>query len=132
MKKFNLKSLLPHFIAVVTFVVVAALFCKPTLEGKVLQQSDNVQWKAMYEDQRKYQEKNGELPLWSKGMFSGMPGYQIAMYAPNPFSLGYVYNLMTLGLPKPLYFFLLAALCFYILTQILRINPYLGILGGLS
>jgi len=132
MKKFNLKSLLPHFIAVVTFVVVAAIFCKPALEGKVLQQSDNVQWKAMYEDQRKYQEKNGELPLWSNGMFSGMPGYQIAMYAPNPFSLGYVYNLMTLGLPKPLYFFVLAALCFYILTQILRINPYLGILGGLS
>lgn len=61
MKKFNLKSLLPHFIAVVTFVVVAAIFCKPALEGKVLQQSDNVQWKAMYEDQRKYQEKYGNF-----------------------------------------------------------------------
>ena len=132
MKKFNLKSLLPHLIAVISFIVVAAIYCKPALEGKVLQQSDNVQWKAMYEDQRKYQEKTGEIPLWSNGMFSGMPGYQIAMYAPNPFSLGYVYNLLTLGLPKPLYFFVLAAICFYILTQILRINPYLGILGGLS
>ena len=132
MKKFNLKLLLPHIIAVISFVVVAAVFCKPALQGKVLQQSDNVQWKAMYEDQRKYQEKNGELPLWSNGMFSGMPGYQIAMHAPNPFSLGYVYSLLTLGLPKPLYFFVLAAICFYILTQILKINPYLGILGGLS
>ncbi|MEY3920331.1 MAG: hypothetical protein RL634_92 [Bacteroidota bacterium] len=132
MKNFNLKSLLPHLIAVVSFVLVATIYCKPALQGKVLQQSDNVQWKAMYEDQRKYEEKTGHLPLWSNGMFSGMPGYQIAMYAPNPFSLGYVYNLMTLGLPKPIYFFVLAALCFYILTQILNINPYLGILGGLS
>lgn len=100
MKKFNLKSLLPHIIAVVSFVVVAAVFCKPALQGKVLQQSDNVQWKAMYEDQRKYQEKTGELPLWSNGMFSGMPGYQIAMHAPNPLSIGYVYSLLTLGLPN--------------------------------
>ena len=132
MKNFSLKSLLPHAIAVIVFVVVAAVFCKPALQGKVLQQSDTLQWKAMYEDQRKYEEKTGELPLWSNGMFSGMPGYQIAMYSPNPFSLGYVYNFLTLGLPKPLYFFVLAAICFYILTQILKINPYLGILGGLS
>lgn len=132
MKNFSFKALIPHLIAILTFVIVAVIFCKPVLEGKILQQSDTQQWRAMYEDQRKYQEKNGELPLWSNGMFSGMPGYQIAMYAPNPFSLGYVYNLLTLGLPKPIYFFVLASICFYILTQILKINPYLGIFGALS
>ena len=132
MKNFSFKLLLPHLIAIITFVIVAVIFCKPALEGKVLQQSDNIQWKSMYEDQRKYEEKTGQLPLWTNGMFSGMPGYQIAMYAPNPLSIGYVYSLLTLGLPKPLYFFILAAICFYILTQILKINPYLGILGGLS
>lgn len=132
MKNFSFKALLPHLIAILTFVIVAVIFCKPVLDGKILQQSDTQQWRAMYEDQRKYQEKNGELPLWSNGMFSGMPGYQIAMYAPNPFSLGYIYNLLTLGLPKPIYFFVLASICFYILTQILKINPYLGIFGALS
>jgi len=134
MIKLDFKKIYPHLIAIITFIIVAIVFCKPALQGKVLQQHDTMQWKAMYEDQRKYTEKHGvdNMPLWSNGMFSGMPGYQIGMYAPNAFSIGYIYNLITLGLPKPFYFFFLAAICFYFLTQILRINPYLGIIGGLS
>jgi Bacterial membrane protein YfhO len=132
MRKISLKQVTPHLIAIVVFVIVAVLFCKPALEGKVLQQSDNIQWKAMYEDQRKAKEETGKLPLWTNGMFSGMPGYQIAMEGDNPFSIGYAFQLLTLSLPKPFYFFLLASICFYLLTQILGINPYLGILGGLS
>jgi len=132
MKNFSLKKLLPHLIAILSFVIVAVIFCKPALEGKVLQQSDNIQWKAMYEDQRLAEEKTGKLPLWTNGMFSGMPGYQIAMHSTNPISIGYVYQILTLGLPKPFYFFILASICFYLLTLFLRVNPYLGIIGALS
>lgn len=132
MKLFNFKSIYPHLIAILVFLIVAVVFCKPALEGKVLQQSDTTQWKAMYEDQRKYEEKNGTLPLWSNGMFSGMPGYQIAMYPPNPFNIVYAFNILSLGLPKPFYFFILASICFYLLTQILKINTYIGILGSLT
>ncbi|MEN9884553.1 MAG: hypothetical protein RLZZ420_1770 [Bacteroidota bacterium] len=132
MRKISLKQIVPHLIAITVFVVVAVLFCKPALEGKVLQQSDNIQWKAMYEDQRKAKEETGKLPLWTNGMFSGMPGYQIALEGENPFSINYAFQILTLSLPKPFYFFILASICFYLLTQILRINPYLGILGGLS
>ena len=35
------------FIAVLVFVIVAVLYCKPTLQGQVLQQNDITQWKAM-------------------------------------------------------------------------------------
>ena len=73
------KTLLPHLTALVVFATVAMIFCKPALQGKVLRQDDNIQWKAMYEDQRKYREATGRLPLWTNGMFSGMPGYQIAI-----------------------------------------------------
>ena len=132
MKLLNFKLIYPHVIAIFVFLVVAVVFCKPALEGKVLQQSDTMQWKAMFEDQRKYEEKNGTLPLWSNGMFSGMPGYQIALYAPNPFTTGYIFSLLSLGLPKPFYFFILASVCFYILTQILRINTLIGIIGSLT
>ena len=132
MKSINFKAIYPHLIAVVAFLIVAVIYCKPALEGKVLQQSDNIQWKAMYEDQRKAKEETGTLPLWTNGMFSGMPGYQIAMEVDNPFSIGYAFTLLTFGLPKPFYFFILASICFYLLTQIMRINPYLGIFGGLS
>jgi MFS family permease len=132
MKVFNLKAIYPHLLALMIFLIVAIVFCKPALEGKVLQQSDTMQWKAMYEDQRKYEEKYGTLPLWSNGMFSGMPGYQIAIYAPNPFNIGYAFNILSLGLPKPFYFFILASICFYLLTQILKINSYIGIMGSLA
>lgn len=132
MRKISLKQVIPHLIAIVVFVIVAVLFCKPALEGKVLQQSDNIQWKAMYEDQRKAKEVSGKLPLWTNGMFSGMPGYQIALEGDNPFTINYAFKLLTFSLPKPFYFFILASICFYLLTQILGINPYLGILGGLS
>jgi len=132
MENLKLKSLYPHFVALIIFLIVALVFCRPALEGKVLQQSDIMQWKAMYEDQRKYEEKYGTLPLWSNGMFSGMPGYQIAMYAPNPFTIGYAFNVLSLGLPKPFYFFILASICFYWLTQILKIKPYIGIIGSLA
>ena len=37
MKNWNWKVLVPHAIAVAIFVVVALLYCKPALEGKVLQ-----------------------------------------------------------------------------------------------
>lgn len=132
MKRINFKAIYPHLIAVVVFLIVAVIYCKPALEGKVLQQSDVTQWKAMYEDQRKVKEETGTLPLWTNGMFSGMPGYQISLEGYNPFSIGYVFTFLTLSLPKPFYFFLLASICFYLLTQIMGINPYLGIFGGLS
>jgi hypothetical protein len=134
MKKIDFKLIYPHLIAIVTFVLVALIYCKPALDGKVLQQTDITQWKAMYEDQRKYAELNGieNTPLWSNGMFSGMPGYQISMYAPNPVSIYYASYPLTFGLPKPFAFFVLASICFYILTQVLSVNPYLGIIGALS
>lgn len=131
MRDFNLKSLIPHFVAVITFVVVALIFCKPALEGKVLQQSDTIQWKAMYENQRQYEEKTGELPLWTNGMFSGMPGYQIAMKVSNPLPVYRVFDVLTLNLPKPFYFFVLASVCFYLLCLILKVNPYWGIFASL-
>lgn len=132
MKSFRFQSLIPHLIALVVFAVVAMVFCKPALKGMVLQQSDNIQWKAMYEDQRKVKEETGRLPLWSNGMFSGMPGYQIAIEAKNPIDALNVHRLLTLGLPKPIHFFFLACVSFYILALTLGVNPYLGMVSAIS
>lgn len=132
MKKGLFASLLPHLIAIFVFVVVALIYCKPALEGKVLQQHDVTQWKAMAKDLFDYKEKHGHFPLWTNGMFSGMPAYQIAMEPDVPVSPGFLLTLLQLGLPTPFSFFVLACICFYILTQILRVNPYIGIIGSLA
>lgn len=132
MKKIQWKDLLPHAIAVVVFLVVALVYCKPSLQGKVLQQSDVSLWKASAQNSFEYQEKHGHFPLWSNGLFSGMPAFQITSVGSNPVSIIYAGNVLTLNLPKPVSFFFLACVCFYFLSQVLRINPYIGIFGALS
>ena len=132
MKNFQWKKLLPHVIAVVVFIVVALIYCKPVLEGKVLQQPDVTLWKTMAQNSYDYQKKHGEFPLWTNGIFSGMPAFQITGVGSNPISIGYIGNVFTLNLPIPISFFFLACVCFYFLSQVLRVNPYIGLFGALS
>jgi Bacterial membrane protein YfhO len=132
MKQFKFKTLLPHLIAIVLFIAVAAFFCKDSLSGKVLQQSDITNWKGAIHNSEQYAEThNGNYPLWTNGVFSGMPAFQIGGVGGNYVAYA-VHSVMTLGLPKPMQFFFLACICFYILCVTLRVNPYLGIMGALA
>lgn len=127
-----LVRLLPHAIAVVVFLLVAMIYCEPVLEGKVLYQEDLLQWKAMAQNSFAYKQTHGHFPLWSNSMFCGMPGYQIAMDSPST-GLPSLFNfLLTLHLQKPVSFFFTACLCFYFLALVLRVNPYVGIIGALA
>jgi len=131
MNKIDWKKVLPHVIAIGIFLVVAFIYCKPALQGKVLQQSDITQWKAMSKDIYDYKEKFGHAPLWTNSMFSGMPGYLIAGETNNDVPY-YWSELLSLFLGKPFQFFFLACVCFYFLTQVLRVKSWIGIIGALA
>jgi hypothetical protein len=47
MKNNLAKKIVPHVIAVLIFLLVSVLFCKPVLEGNVLNQFDVLGWKGM-------------------------------------------------------------------------------------
>ena len=131
MKKFDWKKILPHVYAIGIFLMVAFFYCKPALQGKVLQQSDITQWKGMSKDIYDFKEKHGEAPLWTNSMFSGMPGYLIAGKTNN--NLPYYFSIIiSLFLGKPFQFFFLACICFYFLAQVLRTNTWIGVIGGLA
>ena len=132
MKKTIWNQVAPHLLAIGIFLAVALIYCKPTLEGKVLQQMDVTQWKGMAQNSFAYKEKHGHFPLWSNGLFSGMPAFQITSVGSNPVSIGYVNQILTLNLPKPISFFFLACVCFYILTQVIGTRVAIGIAGALS
>ncbi len=135
MKKIDWKKVLPHIIAVAIFLIVAIIYCKPSLDGKVLQQSDTTQWKSMAQSSFKFKEQHGHYPLWINSMFCGMPAYQIAMDGDGKFefvSLEPISKLLSLGLSKPASFFFLACICFYFLALILRCNPYVAMGTALS
>jgi hypothetical protein len=126
------KSALPHLIAVAIFAIVAIVYCKPALEGKVLQQSDITQWKGMAQDAMNYKDQFGVTPLWTNNMFGGMPAYQITGIPGISFSIGILDQLFTLNLPEPIGLFFLASICFYFLAQVLGFSTVIGIIGGLA
>jgi len=129
---FDFKKLIPHAIAVVTFIAVALIYCKPAFEGKVLNAHDNIGWKGMAQQSFEQKEKLGHFPKWTNSMFGGMPTYQIALEGTHKVSFHYVSYILTLGLPKPANFFFLACLSFYLLALVLGINPWIAIMGALS
>lgn len=132
MSSIQIKKLAPHFIAVLIFLIVSLIFCKPGLEqGVVLKQGDVTSWHGMSHQSYQYKEKHGHTPLWTTNMFCGMPGYQIAMDgAWNPLNM--FSTVFQLGLPQPFNFFFLACICFYFLCICLGLRPAAAILGSLA
>ncbi|MDR3711982.1 MAG: hypothetical protein P4L51_04140 [Puia sp.] len=128
----GVKKAIPHGVAFAIFLLVSIVFCKPALEGKVVEQHDMRGYKGMAQQSYEYREKQGHFPLWTESMFSGMPAYNIAMEGSSGISIGWVGDLLSLGLPKPINFFFLACICFYFLSLVLRIDPRIGILAALS
>ena len=132
MKNIYWKKIIPHAIAIVIFLAVAVIYCKPALDGKVLQQGDINQWKGMSHDASVFAEKNGHAPLWTNSMFGGMPAYQITGVGGFAYSVGLLDVLFTLKLPEPIGLFFLAALCFYFLAQVLGFNSFVSVIGALA
>ncbi len=132
MKKINWSKVTPHLIAIGVFLVVALIYCKPVLEGKVLQQGDVIHWKGMAQNSFKYKETHGHFPLWTNGLFSGMPAFQIAIDPKNPFNLVYLHQVFSLGLGKPIMFFFLLCMGFYFLSQVFKVDYRISILGSLA
>lgn len=132
MKKINWAKIYPHLIAIAVFVIIAVLYCKPALDGKVLQQSDMLHWKGMAQSSFEYKEKHGDFPLWINSMFGGMPGYTVAIGGGTPIALGYLHYICTLFLPAPFSYFFLLCISFYFLTQVFRVDYRIGILAALG
>lgn len=126
------KKLLPHLIAVVIFLIVAIVYCKPAFEGKVVQQHDTQGWRGMSQQSLEFREKYGYYPLWTNSMFSGMPAYQIAFDPKTSVQVIYLQSVLTMGLPIPVSFFFLACICFYFLCVVAGANAWISIVGALA
>lgn len=133
MKNSFLKKAIPHAIVVAIFLIIAALYCKPALEGKVVNQSDITNWKGAVQESLEFAKAhNGKGPLWTNSGFAGMPAFQIGGVPLNNYVPGYVHMVLTLGLPEPISFFFLACICFYFLCLVMRINTFAAVMGSLA
>ena len=132
MKNINLKNIAPHAIAVLIFLVIAVVYCLPVFQGMVVSQHDMLGTRGMTQQSTEFFEKYGTYPLWTNSMFGGMPTFQILFAAKYNIGLLWMHNLFTLFLPSPASLFFLSCICFYILTQVLKLKPWIGILGALA
>ncbi|GAB2767645.1 YfhO family protein [Rhabdobacter roseus] len=121
----------PHLLAVVGFVVLALMYASPVLNGKRLNQYDDVQAKSAAREVLEYKEKTGEWSAWTNSMFGGMPAYMVVADYPTSLStkLGQGINAL---LPAPANYFLLCLVCTYLLFVVLGANAWLAALGAVA
>ncbi len=131
MEKFSIQRLWPYLIAIIFFMVITLIYFSPILEGKKIKQSDIVHFKGMSKEIVDYRDSTGDEPLWTNSMFGGMPAYQISTHYKGAY-LKSIDRIITLGLPHPARLVFLYFLGFFILLLILRVNPWLSVLGAVG
>ena len=138
MKKF-FKRYWGHILAVTVFVLITLIYCAPAFDGKVLNQSDTMQWKGMAHELKEYNETAKEPANWTNSMFGGMPSYQITVKNPgNPVTAVIWYvdqffrKLTTLFFDSIFGLLLGYFLGFFIMLRCFRVNIILSIIGSIA
>ncbi len=130
MKNQNIfKLILPYLVAILVFIAISFAFLNPVLEGKKMKQSDITIFKGMSKEIVDHRELKGEEPLWTNGMFGGMPAYQISTLYPNNW-IKKVDKVIRLGLPHPVFLMFLYFFGFFILLIVLGVDPWLAMIGS--
>ncbi len=128
---FSWQRLWPHLVAVLGFVILSLLYASPVLNGKRLNQYDDVQARSAAQEVVKHHQETGEWSSWTNSMFGGMPAYLIGGDYPTSIStkLG---RLMNSLLPAPANYFLVIMLCTYLLFVVMGANLWLSALGAVA
>lgn len=117
-------------IAILSALLLTAIFFYPELEGKRIYQPDIMKFKGMSKEIADY-EKKGERILWTGRMFSGMPTYQIkTIHDGNIFY--YIDQLLKLGMPRSSGFLFLYFIGFFFMLRLLRFENLYALLGAIA
>ena len=130
MKQLKLKAFYPHFFAIILLILIGFIYFYPTLQGKVVNQSDVSSFVGAAKETIDYRAANeGEEPLWTNSMFSGMPTTMISTYYKGNY-LENIYEFLFVG-PRPAADLILGFISFYFLMLAFGVNPWLSIVGAL-
>ncbi len=126
----GLKAFFIHFFIAVFFVIAALAYFYPVLQGKVIEQSDIIQYTGMAKEQVDFRKKTGEEPYWTNSAFGGMPTYQLGAYYPHDYVKKF--DLFIRFLPRPADYLFLYFIGFYILLCCMKVDFRLAVLGALA
>jgi hypothetical protein len=129
--QFDFKKYKLDVLIIIGLAVLSLVYCFPQLQGKVLQQHDNISWQAMSHEAMTYHNATGKDALWSNSMFGGMPTYTTYVGAATTNYLGYIQTILQV-VGKPAYFYFIAMFCFFLLMRVLKVNHWLAAIGALA
>ncbi|WP_339922729.1 YfhO family protein [uncultured Cyclobacterium sp.] len=129
--KFDLKAdVLPHFLAISSFYLIVVLYFSPIVfEGKMMFQSDILQWEGSAKELLDHRESTGEEALWTNRMFGGMPAYLIHL-APKGDITNTIIKVLTLGLPHPISALFFGMVSMYLLLLCFKVRSVIALLGA--
>lgn len=129
----NWKKILPQISIIAIFLILSIGLFPSAFSGKVVNQPDMLSFKGIGTDATELRKETGEIAVWTNSSFSGMPTY---IWGGAPFVGNKLRTLqkwgIMLGMPSPPAKFFAAFLCFFILTLVLKINPWIGLIGSLA
>jgi hypothetical protein len=130
MTKFSWKKSLPHFTAILLFLLLPIIYFSPVLENKQLNQHDSQTFTGMSKEIVDYNKKSGDLALWTNAMFGGMPSYLIGL--PTTTAITPIFTITNLNNWRPVNFVFLYLIGFYIALLLFGVSPWLAIVGSLA
>ncbi len=126
------KDLLPHLLGVLLFYAIVVLYFSPMVfDGKIIFQSDILQWEGSAKAVLDHRENTGEQALWTNSMFGGMPAYFVSLEFPGDITNALI-SVLTLGLPHPINGLFFGMLGMYILLLSFGVRPVFAIGGAIA
>jgi len=130
LKKLDFSKGIPHFVAIIAFLIISYGYFTPLLEGKRLDQHDLKTFQGGAKEIADFKEATGEQTLWTNSMFGGMPSYLISTnYKGN--LIKHMNTVLQIG-PRPGSYLFLLLLGAYVLFIALRINPWISMIGAVA
>ena len=119
--------------ATALFIILAFVYCKPVLSGKVLQSSDDINAVSAVQESLRYTEQTGDHTWWNESMFSGMPNYQIGggQYKADKL-LSPIKGFLQRGPAHPAWILIFYFLSFFILMRSFGVDKWLSIVGAIA
>lgn len=128
-----------YIVAAVVFVALTVVYLLPSLNGKVLRQSDTMQWEGMSHTLREYNKTVDTPSNWTNSMFGGMPAYQITTATPHDGVSGVINavdqffrHLATLFFSDEFALLLGYFIGFFIMMRAFGIDKWLSIVGSIA
>ena len=125
------KTILPHLVAVVIFVLAAVATFWPQFQGRELRQGDVIAYRGAAKELTDYERQTGERVLWTGTSFSGMPTYQISTIRDGNL-LRRIGAPVTVFLPDQAGVFFIGMLATYLCLLLLGVSPWLSMAGALG